>query len=490
VSRSAATVPLTHSRVHATFAVVAVAVGAFAVLQNLLFPVLTTLQGRLHTSQSAASWVISGYLLSASVFTPITGRIGDLLGKRRVFVWTMATLSAGSLVGALAPNIGVMIASRVIQGVAGGALPLAFGIIRDTFPRDQVTGAVGRLSSLTAVAGGVALILAGPILTSLGFRWLFWIPLIVTLLCAVAAHFTIPDSPARVAGHIDVLPPLLLSTFLVALLLGITEGPRWGWTSHSVLALQAGAIVAGVAWVVSELHARTPLVDMAIMRLRVVWTTNLVSFVIGFALYAGAAYVPVFVQTPSSVGYGLGASVTESGVIVLPNALMAFIAGLVVGRFTVAIGAKVLTVIGCGLGALAMGTFASFHSSIADVCIASGLLGTGLSLSFASTASLIVHSVPADQTGVATGINANVRTIGGAIGTGVMATVLATSAHGGSRPTESGFTLGFAILGAVMLAGAFAATRIPDVRSERTPQVAILGSGDLPVDTAVVAEPS
>lgn len=489
MSKAATTVPLTQSRARATFAVVAVAVGAFAALQNLLFPVLTPLQARLHTSQSGASWVISAYLLSASVFTPIAGRIGDLLGKRRVFVWTMLTLSAGSLVGALAPNIGVMIASRVIQGVAGGALPLAFGIIRDTFPRDQVTGAVGRLSSLTAVTGGVALILAGPILTSLGFRWLFWIPMIVTLLCAVAAHLTVPDSPARVTGRVDLLPPLLLSAFLVALLLGITEGPHWGWTSGAVLALQAGALVAGVAWVVSELNARTPLVDMVMMRLRVVWTTNLVSFVIGFALYAGAAYVPAFVQTPSSVGYGLGASVTESGVIVLPNALMAFAAGLFVGRLTVAIGAKALTVIGCVLGAAAMGMFAGFHSSIAEICVASGLLGIGLSLSFASTASLIVHSVPPNQTGVATGINANVRTIGGAIGTGVMATVLATSEHGGTRPSESGYTLGFAILGAVMLAGACAATRIPDVRSERIPEVAVLGAGDLPVDASIVAEP-
>jgi EmrB/QacA subfamily drug resistance transporter len=457
------------ARTRATFAVLAVAIASFAILQNLLFPVLTPLQEQLHTSQNAASWVFNAYLLSASVFTPIMGRIGDVVGKRRMFVVTMLALAVGSLLGALAPNIGVMITARVIQGLGGGTLPLAFGIIRDTGPRGQVTTAVGRLASVAAVSGGSALLIAGPILDSLGFRWLFWIPLIVTLAVAVAAQLVIPDSPPGGGGRISVLPPVLLSITLVTLLLGLTEGPLWGWASPRILTLQLAAVVVGALWVRSELQARAPFIDMALMRLRIVWTTNVVSFVVGVALYGGSAFIPAFVQTPSSAGYGFSASVSYSGVLVAPNSVAAFVLGLVVGRFAVAVGAKALVVIGCVVGALAMGTFAFLNASVVEICVASGLLGIGLGLCFAATASLVVHAVPAEQTSVASGINANIRTIGGAVGTGIMATVLGASAHGSGRPTLNGFVFGFAILGAAMLGGAIVALFIPDVRPEHVP---------------------
>ena len=139
-----------------TFAVLALGVAAFALLQSLVIPVLTTVQHELHTTQGTVTWVLTAYLLSASIMTPILGRVGDMSGKKRVFVGTLIALAVGSLLAAVAPSIGVMIVARVIQGAGGGMVPVAFGIIRDEFPAGKVTGAVGVLASLTAVGAGSA----------------------------------------------------------------------------------------------------------------------------------------------------------------------------------------------------------------------------------------------------------------------------------------------------------------------------------------------
>jgi MFS family permease len=120
-----------------TFGVLAIGIGAFALLQSLVIPVLSTVQVELHTSQSAVTWVLTAYLLSASVMTPILGRVGDMFGKKWVFVAALAALAVGSVLAAVAPNLGVMIVARVIQGLGGGSLPLGFGIIRDEFPRER-----------------------------------------------------------------------------------------------------------------------------------------------------------------------------------------------------------------------------------------------------------------------------------------------------------------------------------------------------------------
>src|SRR6202011_3108465 len=150
-----------------TFAVLAVGVAAFALLQSLVIPVLTTVQHQLHTTQDTVTWVLTAYLLSASIMTPILGRIGDMIGKERVFVATLIALAVGSLMAALAPSIAVMIVARVIQGIGGGMIPVAFGIIRDEFPAEKVAGAVGALASLTAVGAGLGIVLAGPIVNLL-----------------------------------------------------------------------------------------------------------------------------------------------------------------------------------------------------------------------------------------------------------------------------------------------------------------------------------
>jgi EmrB/QacA subfamily drug resistance transporter len=460
--------PRTAHRSHhqITFVVLAVSVSAYALLQSMVTPVLSTIQADLHTSQSTVTWVLTAYLLSASVFTPIIGRIGDKVGKERMMVAALVALTVGSLLAALAPSIGVMILARVIQGAGGGVLPLAFGIIRDEFPAAKVPSAVGIVSSLAAVGAGVGLVIAGPIVTALDYHWLFWIPMIATAVAAIATVVFVPESPVRTPGKISVLPAALLSAWLVALLLGLSEGQDWGWTSARTLGLIVAAVVLAVVWVLVEQRSASPLIDMRMMRLPAVWTTNLVALLVGFGMYASFGFLPQFSQTPSISGYGFGASITESGLILLPSSVTMFFVGLFSARAARRIGPKAVVVIGSLITAASMAMIAFAHEHIWQLAVANAIMGVGIGLIFACLSNLIVAAVPAHQTGVASGMNANIRTIGGSVGAAIMASIVTAKVFPNGIPHESGYTHGFIALAIAMVISAVVALAIPNVRRE------------------------
>jgi EmrB/QacA subfamily drug resistance transporter len=453
----------TRSHFQVTFVVMAVSVSAYALLQSLVIPVLTTMQEDLHTSQTTVTWVLTAYLLSASVSTPIIGRIGDKVGKEKMMVAALVALTVGSVVAALATNIDVMIVARVVQGIGGGVLPLAFGIIRDEFPEDKIPGAVSMIASLMAVGAGAGLVLAGPIVSALNYHWLFWIPAIVTALAAVATVMFVPESPVRTPGKISVLPAVLLSAWLVALLLALSEGQQWGWTSGRIFGLIALAIVLAIAWIYVENNSESPLIDMQMMRLPAVWTTNLVALLVGFGMYAAFGFLPEFSQTASTHGYGFDASITKSGLILLPSSVAMFFLGLYSAPAARRLGAKTVVVAGSLIIAVSMGVIALAHDHIWQLAVASGILGTGVGLVFACLSNLIVAAVPAHQTGVASGMNANIRTIGGSIGSAVMATIVTAKVYPDSVPHQSGYTHGFLALMVAMIVCAAVALLIPRV---------------------------
>jgi len=460
-----------------TFAVLAAGVIAFALLQSLVTPVLPTLEAALGTNQSDVTWVLTAYLLSASISTPILGRLGDMTGKKRMFVLALAMLALGCLLAALATDLTMMIIARVIQGIGGGVLPLAFGIIRDEFPREKVAGAVGSISALIAVGAGVGLVVAGPIVNALGYHWLFWLPLIVLVGAALAAQFVVPESPVRTSGSINWPAALLLSSWLVALLLAVSQAPTWGWGSVAVLGLLALAVVLAVLWVVVESRSAQPLIDMRMMRVRAVWATNLVALLFGVAMYAAFAFLPQFLQTPSAAGYGFGSSITESGLLLLPQTFASFFLGLVSGRLAQRIGSKLVLVIGTVVSALGYLAFVVAHGSQAEVLVSSIVMGAGFGLAFAAMSNLIVAAVPPQQTGVASGMNANIRTIGGSIGAAVMASVVTANAGPGGLPTETGYSNGFLMLTGALVLAVLAALLIPSVprdpRTHAEPDVAL-----------------
>jgi EmrB/QacA subfamily drug resistance transporter len=449
-----------------TFVVLCLGVGSFSLLQSMVNPVLPTIESALHTDQSTVTWVLTAYLLSASVCTPIIGRVGDKVGKERMLVVALAALAVGSLLAAVAPSIAVLIAARAIQGIGGGVLPLTFGIIRDEFPRDKVPGAIGTAAALLAVGGGFGLVLAGPIVNALSYHWLFWIPMIMTTVAAVAAHFFVPESPERAPGRINVGTALLMSGWLVTLLIGVSQGERWGWGSPSTIALFVATAVLLPLWVWAESRSESPLIDMHMMRIPTVWTVNLVALLFGFGMYASFAFLPQFMQTPPEVaGYGFGVSVTESGLLLLPQTIASFVAGLGSGLLARRYGSKAVLVIGAALTASGTLGFVLWHDSIAPVVVETTVLGLGFGLAFAAMSTLVVDAVPQSQTGVASGMNTNIRTVGGALGSAIVASIITSELGQGGFPVRSGYTHGFALLVATSTLAAVVAVLMPVVKA-------------------------
>ncbi|MGI8505583.1 MAG: MFS transporter, partial [Solirubrobacteraceae bacterium] len=208
-----ATQGATSERIHPNLilAVVALAGLAYSMLSSAVIPALPSIQHSLHTSETGVTWLLTGYLLSASVGTSIIGRLGDMYGKERLLLVTLVILAAGTLLAALSTSIGLMIVGRVIQGAGGGIFPLAFGIVRDEFPRERVAGSIGIVSSILGVGGGIGVVIGGLIVEHLDYHWLYWIPLAVTLIAAVCTWRFVPESPVRVPGRVNWLAAALMT---------------------------------------------------------------------------------------------------------------------------------------------------------------------------------------------------------------------------------------------------------------------------------------
>jgi EmrB/QacA subfamily drug resistance transporter len=389
-----------------------------------------------------------------------------MVGKERMLVATLLALAAGSLLAGLAQSVGVLILARAIQGIGGAVLPLAFGIIRDEFPPAKVASGVGVVAAMAAVGGGAGIVLAGPIVKHLNYHWLFWIPLIICLIAAVCAQLFVPESPVRTPGKISWLAAVLLSAWLVALLIGVSEAPTWGWGSSKVIGLMVLAVIIGVVWVRVELRSREPLIDMHMMRIPAVWTNNLVAFMFGIGMYSVIGFLPQFLQTPKSTGYGYGASIIQSGLYLLPLTVTMFIFGMLSGRIAARFGSKSAVIVGSVFSLVSYLLFAFAHTHPWEIYLASTILGIGLGLAFSAMSNLIVQAVPPAQTGVASGMNANIRTIGGAFGAAVMSSIVTSKLLDSGYPAATGYTRGFAFLAAMTGVAIIAAVFIPTATSE------------------------
>jgi EmrB/QacA subfamily drug resistance transporter len=444
-----------------TFAVLALAGIAFALLQSAVAPALPVIQHALHTSTTTVAWVLTAYLLSATVLTPIIGRLGDMFGKERTLVLSLVALCVGTLLAAVSNSIGLLIIARVIQGAGGAVFPLAFGIIRDEFPRERVAQGIAMISALLGIGGGVGIVLAGPIISAFDFHWLFWFPLVIVVIATVAAVRYVPESPIKVPGRVNWRGAALLSAWLVCLLVGISQAATWGWGDSRVLGLIAAAIVLLVVWVRTESGSREPMVDMTMMRIRPVWTVNAAAFLIGAGMYSAFVLIPQFTETASRAGYGFGASVTQAGLFLLPMTVLMLIVSPLAGRLAARVGSRVPLVAGALATTLAFVLMAVAHHQRVEIYLGTALLGVGIGLAFASLANLIVEAVPPEQTGVATGMNTVMRTLGGAVGAEIGATVIAGTVTLGHLPTDRGFTLAFLVAAGACLLAIVASLAVP-----------------------------
>ncbi|MER6566392.1 MFS transporter [Streptomyces sp. NPDC001093] len=435
-----------------------------AVMQTLLVPVIKDLPQLLHTAPSNATWVLTSTLLSGAVATPIMGRLGDLYGKRRMLILSLAVMVVGALVSALTSQLLTMIVGRTLQGFAMGAIPLGIGLMRDMLPREKLGSAMALMSSSIGVGGGLALPAAALVAQHTNWHALFYGAAGLGALSIVLTLLVVPESPMRAEGSFDLLGAMGLSTGLVLLLLPITKGSDWGWSSGTTLGLFGASVAVLLLWGLFELRHRAPLVDLRTTARPAVLFTNLASIMVGVAFYVVSLVLPQLLQLPKATGYGLGQSMVVAGLCVAPLGLTMMFTAPVYARLSARYGPKVTLIIGLLIIAIGYGGGLGLMDAAWQTIVTSVVLGAGIGLAYSSLPALIVGAVPASETGAANGLNTLMRSIGTSVSSAVIGMVLANTANnvgGIAIPTMHGFRVSFLIATAAVAVGLLLALFLP-----------------------------
>lgn len=461
-----ATAPENPSRPGLVLGALVLAMLAFTVVQTSVVPILPTLGEAFHLSTATVSWMMTANLLAAAVLTPLLGRMGDLYGRKWVLVLSVLGLLVGSGLAYSVHNWPVLLIGRVLQGFGGGILPLAIAVIRDELPREKVTGAVSLVSASLGVGSGLSLVITGWMMQHWSYRSVFLLGLALGAVALAAVLGAIRHDPVRDArGGMDPFGALLLAVWLSALLLALSEGATWGWGSAGVLGLFLAAAAVSVLWVLTELRTAHPLVDVRVLIRPAVAVPNISGFCVGFVMYAAFTLLSDFTQTPRAVGYGFGASILHSGILLLPSAVGSFLGAPIGARLIARSGPQAPMALGGLLAGAAMLVLGLWHGAEYDVYLASGLMGLGIGLAYAAMPAYINAAVPAEQAGIANSVNAVLRTVGGAVGTAVAGVILtsrplsaALLAHtplaGLTLPTGDAYRIAFLVCGVFGLAAA------------------------------------
>ncbi|KOY56027.1 MFS transporter [Streptomyces sp. XY332] len=460
---TAAPIPAEAKTRNETVIVFALSLAAMVVsmMQTLPVPILGLIRTDLGTSTANVSWVTTATLLSAAVFTPLLGRFGDQHGKKPTLVAVLGVMVVGSVIAAVATSLPLLILGRVLQGAATAIFPLALSVLREEVRPQKLPGAMALVSGTLAFGSGLALVATGLLTSGSGadYRNAFWMATGFATLALLAVAFLVPATRHKTGGRTDFLGALTLGITLLLLLLPISQGHEWGWTSGRTLGSFAGAVVMTAVWVFTELKVREPLVDMRMFVHRPVLMANLAGILVGFGMFANFLGVSYLVQMPEKLtGYGFDASILRASVqFLLPGAIVSLLASPVGGQLVRHRGPRVALGLAAALGAVGFGWLALDHQHSFSVIGAGLVVGAAVSFGYAAMPAVIMASVPHHQSGIANGINSISRSTGSAIGSAIVTTILASKtiehlpAGVPALPAESGFTLTFWI-GAVAFA--------------------------------------
>ncbi|MFI6584498.1 MFS transporter [Embleya sp. NPDC050493] len=439
-----------------------------ALMQTVIVPLLPALPGDTGSSPGTVSWMLTATLLSGAVLNPVLGRAGDMYGKRRILVGALAVMTVGSALCAMTTDIGVLITARALQGTAAAVVPLATGILRDELPPHRVGSAVALMSSTVGIGAAAGLPLASIVVQHADWHMLFWVTTGLGVLGVALSWWVVPRSATRTPGRFDVVGALLLTAGLVGVLLAVSKGGDWGWTSPLVLGVGAAGVLVLPIWGWHQLRVREPLVDLRLAARRTVLLPHLAALVTGFAFYANWLATVQLVQAPEETGYGLGASALVASLCLLPGGLTMVAMSPVSARLSAARGARSTLVTGALViaGAYVVRVFTS--EQMWSIAAGATLCSVGTGLVYSALPTLVIQAVPSAQTAAATGLNVLMRTIGQALCSTVVAVVLTTvtstlpaGAGGGTYASLDAYRIVFALAAAAALAAAVTAAAIP-----------------------------
>ncbi|WP_068163386.1 MFS transporter [Rhodococcus phenolicus] len=448
-------------------------------MSTLVVPLLGQLPLLLDTSAANASWVVTVTVLAGAVITPVTGRLGDLLGARRVMLLCTIPLVLGSFVCAVATSLTPMLVGRALQGMGFGMIPLGISALRSLVPPDRLPSAIAMMSASMGIGGALGLPLAAVVAEHADWRALFWGVGALSVLIAVLIRWFVPHTPAHATGRrFDRFGAVGLGAGLVFLLLALSKGGDWGWTSGVTLAFAAGAIVVLPAWALWERRTRDPLVDLAVASGRQVLLTNTVTAVIGFSLFIQSLVVPQIRQLPAETGHGLGQSMVAMGVWCAPAGIVMMAAAPLAARLMSFRGPRVTLFAGCLVIAAGYGLSLIAMNSSWGLLVVTCSIAAGVGLAYAALPALIMGAVPASEISSATSVNTLIRSIGNTVSaavTGVVLAHLTVEFAGHPVPSETGF-LAILAIGLVSALVAAAITLTIPGRRAGSPESADAGA--------------
>lgn len=396
-----------------------------SLMQSLIIPIVPELPRLLGATASDTTWAITATLLAGAIATPTVGRLGDMFGKRRMLLISIGLLIAGSVVGASATTLVPLIVGRALQGLAAGVIPLGISIMRDELPPEKLGGATAMMSASLGVGGALGLPAAALIADQLNWHVLFWTAATLGAVTFVLVLVIVPESAIRTSGRFDVIGAVGLSTALAALLLAVSKGADWGWSSGATIGLFVTAAVVLVLWGLWELRTGSPLVDLRISARPALLLTNSASLIFGFALFAMSLVLPQLLQAPTSTGYGLGQSMLTVGLVMAPSGLIMMAIAPLSARITRTAGPKTSLMIGAVIVAAGYVITVAFMEATWQLVIGSSVIGAGVGLAYGAMPSLVMSAVPRSETAAANSLNTLMRSIGTAVSSAVAGVVLA-----------------------------------------------------------------
>ncbi len=445
-----------------------------AFMQTIIVPIQAHLPELLDAPRTDTAWVVTITLLTAAVVTPIAGRLGDMVGKRRIAIILLALMTLGSLVAALVPGIEGMIIGRGLQGAGMGVIPLGISIMRDVLPERRLPGGIALMSATLGIGGAIGMPLSAVVSEYADWHLLFWIAAGLSAICLGLVVAFVPVSVLRTPGRFDWLGAIGLAIALVGLLIALSRGNEWGWTAPLTLGLGLGGLAVLLLWGWYELRDRNPLVDLRVAARAPVLLTNVSSLFLSFGLFAFNVGVPQYLEQSTRTGGQIGLSLTATGLVLLPSGLMMLILSPISGRLIRIVGPKSLLIAGAAIVGGAYVICLIDLSNVWQALVVSVVFGVGIGLSFAAMPTLIMRAVPATESAAANGLNALMRSVGTTIAAAVIGALLAamTVDYGAVVvPAQDAFRWAF-VLGlaaAVLSAGtaAFIPRRVPRPAGER-----------------------
>ena len=394
------------------------AVGALDVglEQALIAPALPTIERHYRASPSTGVWLLTGFVLAAAVAIPLAARLGDRYGRRRVLIGSLGCFAFGSLICALSGSIGGLIAGRVIQGLGAGVAPLALALARDHIAPERLPSAVGALVAAGSIGAVVGLLLAGVLVDHVSISAIFWLLLAVAAVLALTVFAVVPESPERSVDPVDVVGALLLGGALGLVTVAISQGNAWGWSSARTGMFLLAAIITLVAFIARERIARSPLLDPRALAVHAVWSANVAMFALGFSLLILFTLVPLIGAYPKLTGYGLGLSITQVGLVLVPGSLATLVAGTAGGRLIHHTGARAQALTATLMATASYVLLAVLSPTVAVLALMSIPVGFAIGLGLGAITDLVAIASLPSQTATNVGFNTVLRVIATALG--------------------------------------------------------------------------